>query len=293
MNKKYKIKVPATTANLGPGFDCIGLALNLYNEFIVQKAKEYKFVNVQNEFANEDNLFVKSAKSVYQYYGCKEEKFELEIIENVPISRGLGSSATCIIGGIICGFLMIEKEIDDAVVLTLANKIEGHPDNVAPAYFGNLVCSFINNEKVYSYKYNVNKLIKFNALIPNFPMETRVARNALPKQLEYSSVVYSMSRAINIPKLLEIGDFEGLYNAFDDKLHQPYRFPLIQESEKFIEFSKEKQLPFVISGSGSTLLMLSKDSIIEKLNQIEVINKWRYLELSVDNEGTKWEVLNG
>jgi homoserine kinase len=165
MSKSYKIKVPATSANLGPGFDCIGIALNLYNEFIIKKSSEYKYKNILDKFCNEDNLFIKSAKCVYQYYQMDEIKFELEIIENVPISRGLGSSATCIIGGLIAGFLMLEKEVDQEVVLLLANKIEGHPDNVAPAYLGGLVCSFIEDEKVYSYQYQVSNQIKFNTLI--------------------------------------------------------------------------------------------------------------------------------
>lgn len=293
MNKRYKIKVPATTANLGPGFDCIGMSLTLYNEFIVQRGEIYSFVNVVEEYANEENLFIQSAKKVYQYFNCDDIKFKLEIIENVPISRGLGSSATCIIGGIICGFLMLEKKIDQDIVLKLANQIEGHPDNIAPAYLGGLICSFINDEKVFSYKYNVLKDIKFNVLIPDFTMETRVARNVLPKYLDYTTAIYSMSRAINIPKLLEIGDFEGLYYALKDKLHHPYRFPLIDESEKFINFSNENKLPFVISGSGSTLLMLSKNSIIDELKKIEVTNGWKFIELSVDSFGASWEVIDG
>lgn len=293
MNKKYKIKVPATSANLGPGFDCLGIALNLYNEFIIEKNDEYKFVNVANEFANEDNLFIQGAKKVYEYYNSKEIKFSLEIIENVPICRGLGSSATCIIGGIVAGFIMLEKKIDNLTVLKLANSLEGHPDNVAPALLGGLVASFVSDDKVYSYKYQVNDNIIFNTLIPNFQMKTSLARKALPKMIDYKSVVYSMSRAINIPKLLEIGDFNGLYEALNDKLHQPYRFPLINESDKFLEYAKEAKLPFVISGSGSTLLMLSNQPIKKSLEIIIVNNKWQYLELRVDTLGTQWEVLNG
>ena len=292
MSKKFKITVPATSANLGPGFDCIGIALKLYNHFIIQKSKEYQFINVLDKYANENNLFIQSAKKVYQYYNVDEIKFSLEIVENVPISRGLGSSATCIVGGIIGGFLMLDKEIDADVVLKLANSLEGHPDNIAPAYLGGLVASFLENDSVYSYKYNVSNLIKFNTLIPDFPMETKVARGALPKVLEYKNVIYSMSRAINIPKLLEIADFDGLYFAFKDKLHQPYRFPLIDESDKFMKFSEENKLPFVISGSGSTLLMLSKESITSKLELIQLKNKWKFYQLNVDNKGVKWEELN-
>lgn len=293
MNKKYKIKVPATSANLGPGFDCLGIALNLYNEFIIEKNDEYIFINVVNEFANEENLFIQGAKKVYEYYNSEEIKFSLEIIENVPICRGLGSSATCIIGGIVGGFIMLGKEIDKTVVLKLANVLEGHPDNVAPALLGGLVASFISDENVYSYKYQVNEKIIFNALIPDFQIRTSLARNVLPKSLDYKSVVYSMSRAINIPKLLETGDFIGLYAALNDKIHQPYRLPLIHESDKFIEFANKEKLPFVISGSGSTLLMLSKKSIKGSLDSIKVSNKWQYLELKIDTLGTQWEVING
>ena len=292
MSKKFRIIVPATSANLGPGFDCLGIALTLYNQFIVKESKEYKFINILEKYANEDNLFVKSAKKVYRYYQEDEVKFSLEIVEHVPISRGLGSSATCIIGGIICGFLMLGKDIDDDVVLKLANSLEGHPDNIAPAYLGGLVASFLENDNVYSYQYDVSDKILFNALIPNFPMETKAARGALPKVLDYSSVVYSMSRAINIPKLLEVADFKGLYVAFKDKLHQPYRFPLIDECDKFINFSIENKLPFVISGSGSTLLMLSDNNIIERLQKMEFKNNWKFYQLAVDNDGAQWEELN-
>lgn len=287
-NNRYEIIVPATSANLGPGFDSLGISLELFNHFIIKRSDKYEFINVKEEFQNENNLVIVGAKKTYQYLKKKEIPFSLEIIEEVPVSRGLGSSATCIIAGIVGAMLISSSKLSDDEIINIATSIEGHPDNVVPAYYGSLNSSVMDESNVYHTRYDVDSELIFNVLIPPFEMETKRSREVLPKEISYHDMVYSMSRAISIPKALEIGDIDKLFIYMNDLIHEQYRYPLIKESELFKEYAKIKKYPICISGSGSTLLMISNKSIINDLEKIKTTEKWRYLELKVAKKGTRW-----
>ncbi len=277
-----KIKVPATSANIGPGFDCLGLALNLYNEFTFVKSSEFMFENMPKAYSNVNNLVVQSSLKAYEYLNIEPICYKMSTIDNVPVARGLGSSATCIVAGIMAASYFAGKELTKDEIINIGTEIEGHPDNVAPAVLGNLV-SGVNGKNVLYNKYEISEDLIFTVVIPNFKVKTQDARGVLPKELSYKDVIYSMSRAINIPKCLETGNIEMLYSMLDDKLHQPYRFKLITGSDRYQEYSKEKGIPFCISGSGSTLLFISKNSIKEEL--IKINKDYRVLELKIDKEG--------
>lgn len=293
MNKKYKIKVPATTANLGPGFDALGAALDIYNEFIIEESSEYKFINIKAEYANKDNLVIQSALKTFKYLKKKEIPFSLEIIENVPIARGMGSSATCIIAGITIAMLLSQKELSDEEIIEIATSIEGHPDNVSPAYYGNLVASVKCEDKVICTTYNISSDLIFTVLIPDFELETEKARGVLPKTISYEDMIFSMSRAINIPKALEDGDLEKLFVLLDDKIHEPYRYELIEDSMEFKKISNKYEIPMCISGSGSTLLMISKKSILKEISKAKTKHNWEFKELKICEKGTSWVEING
>ena len=287
---KVIVSVPATSANLGPGFDSLGIALDLYNKFIFIKKDKFEFINVVEKYANENNMIVRSAIETYKYIGCDIIPFSLEEEQDIPISRGLGSSATCIVAGIaianyFAGNLLTKKDF-----LKIATKIEGHPDNVAPAIYGGLISSFVCKDDVEYTKYDIDEKLLFTVAIPNFSLSTAKARGSLPKKLSYGDVVYSLSRAINIPKAMEIGDVNKLYLLLNDKLHQPYRLPLINEALKFRDFSKRNKIPFCISGSGSTLLFVSDKEIESKLNKMKFKNKWEFKTLKPNLEGFTVEV---
>ena len=288
--KRIRIRVPGTTANLGPGFDCLGLALNIYNTFIFEENFQWEFINFENKYANENNLVVRSMKKVYEIAKKPMRPFIIEIKEEVPISRGLGSSATCIIAGIMAANFFLDEVLSLDDIIKLATEIEGHPDNIAPAILGSLVSS-VNSESIITVKHDISSNLLFTALIPDFALSTKEAREVLPQELSYHKAIYNMSRAINIPYALKEGDLVMLYHLLTDKMHEPFRMPLIKDASVFQEFAHERQIPFCLSGSGSTLLMISKENLENELKKIDVSTKWRFVTLKPDNSGTNLEVL--
>ncbi|MDD3171177.1 MAG: homoserine kinase [Bacilli bacterium] len=288
--KRIRIRVPGTTANLGPGFDCLGLALNIYNTFIFEENFQWEFINFENKYANENNLVVRSMKKVYEIAKKPMRPFIIEIKEEVPISRGLGSSATCIIAGIMAANFFLDEVLSLDDIIKLATEIEGHPDNIAPAILGSLVSS-VNSESIITVKHDISSNLLFTALIPDFALSTKEAREVLPQELSYHKAIYNMSRAINIPYALKEGDLVMLYHLLTDKMHEPFRMPLIKDASVFQEFAHERQIPFCLSGSGSTLLMISKENLENELKKIDVSTKWRFVTLKPDNSGTILEVL--
>ena len=229
-----------------------------------------------------------ASKETFKYLKKKEIPFSLEIKENVPVSRGLGSSATCIIAGVITAMLLSDAKLDDEEIVNIASMVEGHPDNIVPAYYGSLTSAFINGDEVIHTEYNVDSEVVFTLLVPPFSLDTKTARGVLPKEVSMKDAIYSLSRAIAIPKALEEGDINKLYYLFSDHLHEPYRYPLIKDSEVFIDFSKKNKIPLSISGSGSTLLMASSASIKPKLEKLETKEEWNFYELKVCKKGTSW-----
>lgn len=279
-----RIVVPATSANLGPGFDSLGLALSLYNEFIFSKNNEFEFINMPKKYANNDNLVVKASLNTYKYLKVEPIKYSLEIKSNIPTARGLGSSATCIVAGILIASYLANKELKPSEIIKIGTAIEGHPDNIAPAVLGSLVSS-VNGDNIITNKYLIDSKLTFTVVIPDVKVKTSYARKVLPKEYSLEDVVYSLSRAINIPKALENGNIEMLYELLNDKIHEPYRFSLIPDSEKYLQYSKENKLPFCISGSGSCMLFITDKTIKERI--INIKRAYKVLELKASVEGGK------
>lgn len=282
---KLTIKVPASTSNLGPGFDCIGVALTLYNEFYFERSKQWEFIGFNEKYNNMDNLVYKAMERTYQYAKKVVTPYKITIIQCIPIARGLGSSSTCVVAGVLAANYFLDNIFSKKDVLNIATSLEGHPDNAAPAIFGNCVCSYIIDGEVKYVNYEINQNIQFTCAIPPFSLNTSLARSVLPKTLSYEDNIFNTSRAINIPHALMMGDLKLLYDLLDDKIHQPYRFPLIEESQNFIAFSKQNKIPFCISGSGSALLFITKDPIIHRLREISLTKRWEFIMLSVNKTG--------
>lgn len=280
-----KLKCPATTANLGPGFDCLGMALNLYNEFSFEESTDFEFEGFLPEYCNSNNLVLLSYLEAFKMRNETPIKVRIGMITNVPPSRGLGSSATCIIGGILGANHFLNNKLSNDDIITLATKIEGHPDNVAPCLLGGLVASFVDDNVKYV-KYDVSDKIKIMALIPDFPLSTSLSRSVLPKCITISDAVYNMSRAVNIPYAFGKGDLSLINACMKDKLHQDYRIPLIMEANKFIDYAQRNNIAIAISGAGPTLLMISNNQL-----DFELIteHQWRYLPLTVSKEGSFYE----
>lgn len=281
-----KITVPATSANIGPGFDCLGVALTLYNSFYFEKCdNKFMFKDVLENYANENNLVIKASLLTYEYLNIKPIYYRLSEEEGIPSARGLGSSATCVVAGILAACYFAGIKLTAEEIINLGTRLEGHPDNVAPAVLGTLVSS-VKSEKIIYNKHNVSQNLRFTVVIPNFKLKTSEARKVLPNTISYEDAVYNMSRAINIPITLSKGteeSLEDLYELLKDKMHQPYRLKLINKSDKFQEYADKNHIPFCISGSGSTMLFISLKPIIKDLQRI--VPSYMVRELKVSQKG--------
>lgn len=281
-----KIQVPATSANVGCGFDCLGMAVSLYATFTFEKSEMFKVTGCPTKYQNEDNLVLQAYKKVFEKLHKEIIPVSLTIESELPVSRGLGSSATCIVGGIYGANAILNHPLTKQECLEIATEMEGHPDNVAPAIFGNLCASFMD-EKVVTTQFQASQNIKLLAMIPDFEVSTQKAREILPKQVSYKDAIYSLSRVASLCKALEENNHENIHYACKDKLHEPYRKQLIHEFDELKEICKD-ETAFFISGSGSTCMCIYKNDcteIIEKVKQLK--HNWTCIPLIIDREGVK------
>ncbi|WP_026883816.1 homoserine kinase [Clostridium akagii] len=274
-----KIKVPASTANIGAGFDCFGLALKLYNEFEFDEIESDGLIFLQNgkpsSIAIEDNLIYFSMLEAFKKYNFKHKGFYINVINSdVPLSRGLGSSATCIAAGINAANYFMNKIMTEQEIINLATKIEGHPDNVVPALIGGFNISLVENNNVVYSKINLPEDLLFVALIPNFQMSTESSRKILPENYSKSDCVFNISRAAMLISSLYKKDFSNLRTSLQDKIHQPFRGPAIKDMDLIFDKSKEfNALGEFISGSGSTLMIIIDKHNSEFYNKMDAFLK--------------------
>ena len=251
-----RIAVPATSANLGPGFDVLGLALSLHNVFEFDaQAEGLSITGCDPAYAGEDNLAVAAWRAVERRAGAKPSGIRLHIETNVPVARGLGSSATLLAAGALAANYFLGAPLGQDEILSILTELEGHPDNVAPALLGGLRGSMAVDGRVLCAEYPVHPGFGFCTLIPNFETSTRDARRVLPGQVPFSDATANLARLALTLRALETGDAEMLGAAMDDRLHQPYRKQLIHEYDRVRALALANgAAAFCISGSGSTLL---------------------------------------
>lgn len=292
--EKICLRAPATTANLGPGFDSLGCAFQLYNKYTFELMEEgLKIDGCPEEFSNESNLAYVSYKACMDYLGLPVGGIHITLDEtNVPISRGLGSSATMIAAGVYAADALHGKTMSDEDLLKVANIVEGHPDNVAPALFGGFTASFLDGDDPYTVKYNISDKLVFCAIYPDFHVSTHDARAVLPKKIPFVDSVHNISRVAVLLKALENCDENLIKLGLEDKLHQPYRKELIHEFDEVKEIALDKCgcCGFCVSGAGPTLMCISTDGDIEaKLNEHlgSLEHKWTTVLLTIDFEGVK------
>lgn len=247
----FKVKVPGTSANLGPGFDVMGLAINRYNTFNFKISDSFP----------EDNLIYKSYRSVFEYLNKDIIPVEIIVDTDIPIARGLGSSAACIVGGIMGANEVLGNPLNKEEILKLSTKIEGHPDNVAPAIYGGLVVSVMEDEKIYTGKIPIKNDLVFIALVPNFELSTSEARGVLPKEIPHRDGVYNVGRASMLITGLVTGDNSLLKIGLGDKLHQPYRGKLIEGFDDIVSRAyNHGALGCYLSGAGPTIMCIGEDT---------------------------------
>lgn len=292
-----KIKVPATTANIGPGFDSFGMALNLYNEICLEKIDsgiEFLQGGQPSQIPLNENLIYISFINTLKKYGYNLDGFRINLIQcNVPISRGLGSSATCIVAGIFAANAVMGGILSEEDIINEAVKIEGHPDNIVPAVVGGMVVSLVSEEKVIYSKVNVPNNLRMFIMIPDFKLSTEAARQVLPKNYTREECVFNISRAAMLVNAMNNGDLSKLRISTQDKIHQDYRKSLIRNVDDiFVAAQEYGSLAEFISGSGSTLIALVDckneefyDNMKSFLNELQ--DKWEVHLLKPDFKGTQ------
>lgn len=285
-NRGKRISVPATSANLGPGFDALGIALNLANtcEFKITERAEKFEKNVK------ENLIYRSYKYSFDFYNEKVVPIEIDLETNIPLSRGLGSSAACIVMGVLAAFSVMERDFDKAEILKIATAIEGHPDNVSPAIYGGANVSILNGD-VFVERFEISNKFKFLAIIPEFELSTRDAREALPKEYSKEDAVFNISRVSMLILSLISGDEDNLKVSLEDKIHEPYRLKLIPEIGEIEKIIKESNaIGHYLSGAGSTIMLIlnsndekTESEIRKKLERLS--NSYSVMPLEIDKKG--------
>jgi len=293
-----KIVVPATSANLGSGFDSLGLALNHYNIVQMEEA-DGPHIHAVDGVAiptDESNLIYTTAKQLYDLCGKPFYGLHIEQTNNIPLARGLGSSSACIVAGLLGANELLGNPLPRQEIINEAAAIEGHPDNTTPAILGGLVTAVIEKGRVFYVKQELQDDLTFAAIIPDFELKTADARAALPKEVPHRDGVYNLSRAALMSVSLYSGNYQNLRVAADDMLHQPYRLKLIAHAHDTFEqcYSLGAYAAY-ISGAGSTLMAIlphDHDGFAEKMRTWldgQGLKGWKLRLLKVDNEGAKLE----
>lgn len=296
-----EVIVPATSANIGPGYDCLGIALNLYNKFYFEEIDEGIIIeNKEKEYINEDNMVYQSM--LYFFEKVKPsiipKGIKIKIVDEIPICRGLGSSATCIVAGVMGANYLSKSNLNKEEILKLATEIEGHPDNVAPAIYGNMIVSFMENEKIYHDTIKVPKHLRFCALIPDFELSTEKARAVLPKTIDHKDGVFNISRATLLVTAFMNNNLELLKVACKDKFHQEYRSPLINDYDKIVSYSNKLNcLGTFLSGAGPTIMSLTYDDdkyFLPKMKSYlsTLDDKWQIKDLHCDYNGVVLNIID-
>lgn len=295
-HRMIKIQIPATSANLGAGFDSLGLAVDLYNYVSLGESDVLNISTVDGSWVprNEKNLIYVSAKHLYRLCGKKLKGLKIEQKNNIPMTRGLGSSSACIIAGLYGANIMLGSPFNTDELVNIAAEIEGHPDNTTPALLGGIVTAVTHDSKVYWTKQEIYRHLDFYAIVPDFELSTAKARKCLPETVSHMDARYNLSRAALFSASLLQGKYENIRVAVNDKLHQPYRMKLIAYGEDV--FKKTYALGAYgtyISGAGPTIMSIVstenqkfEPEIRQYLDDLGLVN-WKIYRLSIDNIGTR------
>lgn len=255
-----RVQVPATTANLGPGFDCLGMALELYNVVELLPANRGLTIEVSGEGAadvprDERNLAYQAALRVFRQLGYNPPGLKLRLFNHIPVARGLGSSTSAIVGGVIAANLLANGKLTIKEIINLASSIEGHPDNVAPAVLGGIVVSVQADGEIKYLKIQPPQNLKGVAAVPDFSVATKSAREILPEKISFQDAAYNVGRVALLVAALQQGDLSLLGVGMEDRLHQSFRSNLIPGFKKVLAAAKLAGARGVsLSGSGPTVI---------------------------------------
>jgi len=289
-----KLQIPATSANLGAGFDALGLALQYYN-FVEMEESDTIAITSADETpipTDENNLIYQSVKDVYQICGKKLDGLRMIQTNTIPMTRGLGSSSACIVAGLMGANTLLGNPLGTDDLVDLAAQIEGHPDNTAPALLGGIVTAVFDGRRVHWVKQEVYTKLRFVAMIPDFELKTEKARACLPTEVAHKDAVYNLSRAALFSASLLTGKFENLRTAVHDKLHQPYRMALIPHAREIFDIAyAHGAYAAYISGAGPTIMAIADEDNTFFAGKMRFsldnigLNGWKVQDMKIDNQG--------
>ncbi len=250
-----RIRVPATTANIGPGYDVLGAALTLFSDFEFELSERLEIEGCPDRYKNESNLVIRSYRHALEQCGREYVPLWLREEAGVPIARGLGSSSTCIAAGVMAANELHGLGLSKKDIVSICTELEGHPDNVAPAIYGGVVAGFSEEGRVYCSRFEADPRWRLVTLIPDYEVRTEEARKVVKRDISLSDSIYTTGHVIGMLRALGEGDEELLDMACRDILHEPYRRKLIPDYDRARKLALENgAAAFFISGSGSTMM---------------------------------------
>lgn len=255
------VKVPASTANLGPGFDTLGMALNLYAWLELKPAAETVFHlygdHLEGLPLDKSNLIYKVAQSVFERAGVEVPELEISMYSEIPLTRGLGSSASAIVGALYGANLLIGEPLTQAELFDMATALEKHPDNVGASLYGGIIAAVWDGTHAAAMEIEPPAGLATLVAIPDFQLSTSLARKALPDMFSKQDVVFNISHASLLTAALALGRLDLISVAMKDRIHQPYRAQLVPGMARILdEAPSHGALGVALSGAGPTLLAL-------------------------------------
>ncbi|MEN9872976.1 MAG: hypothetical protein RL450_911 [Actinomycetota bacterium] len=297
-----KVRIPATSANLGPGFDTLGMALSFYDEYQAEVIESGLEIVVEGEGAGEvatdaGNLIYKTIQHVFQKVGEQVPALRISCHNQIPHSRGMGSSGAAVAGGVMLasGLLSQKRSFTEQDLLEFATDIEGHPDNVAPALFGGLTIAWKDESGPHHKKLIAHRGISPLVFVPPHQMSTKLARSLQPESVPHTDAVFNLSRSALLVAALTQSP-ELLFAATEDRLHQNYRASAMPETSALVAQLRAAGHPAVVSGAGPSVLVL-EPSPQDRLSAIAIAKEnfphWKALTLAVDYKGASVELQFG
>ena len=308
---KVNVKVPASSANIGPGFDCLGMALPLYNIITIEETvlpgtgieinimskdesiDESTFENIPKD---ENNLVYKAIEMLYNSIGQEPSELRINIQTGIPIARGLGSSSSIVVGGLLAANELLGRPADEKALLAIATEVEGHPDNVAPAILGGLVLATQEDDGTLSYcKLDWPDEWDITVCVPEFQLATEISRSVLPKEVPMQDAIFNAKHLGMMIQAINTKDSKLMKLAMKDRLHQPYREKLVPGMHEIMEAFKHEDgvLGCVLSGAGPSLLIVSYKYDLDKIKSI-VKETWELQNIKseiktfkIENEGAE------
>jgi homoserine kinase len=297
MTERISVRVPATAANLGCLFDCGAMALSLYLDLIVtpradtETVVHYRGVNADRVSAGGDNLIARTIRQTLDPWG-ETRGFELEIDNQIPVGAGVGSSAAAIVGAVVAAYRLAGRPLCDEEIVSLANRCEGHPDNVAAAWHGGFTVAVECAGAVRSYFCSVPETLGLLLVVPDYPLPTEQARKVLPAAYSRADAVHNLQRAVVVTAQLFSGKAELRRCFFDDRWHQSYRAPLMPGLPEVLALNHSDLMGICLSGAGPSLLAFTRgpsptvgELIQHTLRQKQV--QAHVYPISADNRGAK------